>query len=136
MNEVLFAFGFCWMIIATVIGLTMGAKHDPHLADLQKIAEAGDLLRYHQASQQYKAGATVHGHSFLWSVIMVVVSLALPKMAFPPLVAQVVPYVLMIAAPIWTVAAIKIIRPLMIVADLGFFLAIITVAVGLIKAAV
>ena len=132
MHAVLLAFGFSWMIVAAVIGIVLGAKHDGHLERLEQLAKQGNLTAYNKETQNYKAGATTHGHSFLFAVVMVLVAIVVGQLPYPTVVKAILPYVLMGSTALWTIAALKVIRPLMILADAVFLFAIITIAAGLI----
>ena len=135
MHAGLLAFGFTWMIVAALVGIVLGAKHDHHLEKLRQYAKEGNLAAYHQDTETYKAGATVHAHSFLFSVVLVLVAMVVGKLPFPPIVTENIPYVLMCSTTLWTVSALRVIRPLMIVADAVFFLVVIAVAYGLVVTA-
>jgi len=135
MHSGLLAFGFTWMIVAALIGIVLGAKHDNHLEKLRQYAKEGNLVAYHQDTEAYKAVATAHAHTFLFSVILVLVALILGKLPFPPVVNETIPYVLMCSTVLWTIAALRVIRPLMILADIVFFLIVIGIALGLVVAA-
>jgi Flp pilus assembly protein TadB len=135
MHAPLLAFGFVWMVVATLIGMVLGAKHDTHLETLRQYARDGKLAAYNEATEKYQAGATAHGHSFLFAVILVLVAMIVTKLPFAPVITHSIPYVLMCSTTLWTVSALRVIRPLMMVADLVFFLTVITVAFGLVMTA-
>jgi hypothetical protein len=135
MHAGLLAFGFTWMIVAALIGIVLGAKHDNHLEKLRQYAKDGNLVAYNQDTEKYKAGATVHAHSFLFSVILVLVAMVVGKLPFPPIVKENIPYVLMCSTVLWTIAALRVIRPLMILTDMMFFLTVIGIAFGLVATA-
>jgi hypothetical protein len=132
MHAALLAFGFSWMIVAAVIGIILGAKHDGHLERLGQLAKQGNLVGYNEETQKYKAGATTHGHSFLFAVVMILVAVVVAGLPYPAAVKEIIPYVLMGSTALWTIAALKVIRPLMILADAIFLLTIIVIAIGLI----
>lgn len=131
MHTVLLAFGFSWMIVAALIGIVLGARHDGHLERLDQFAKQGNLAAYNEETQKYKAGATTHGHSFLFAVIMVLVAIIVERLPYPAAIKETIPYVLMCSTVLWTIAALKVIRPMMILADAVFFLVIIAIVAGL-----
>jgi|SRR5208282_2328870 len=135
MHSGLLAFGFTWMIVAALIGIVLGAKHDNHLEKLREYAKEGNLVAYNRDTEAYKAGATVHAHSFLFSVILILVAIVLEKLPFPPVVIASIPYALMCTTVLWTISALRVIRPLMILADMVFFLIVIGIAFGLVVTA-
>jgi hypothetical protein len=135
MHAGLLAFGFTRMIAAALIGLVIGAKHDNHLEKLRQYAKEGNLVAYNQDTEKYKAGATAHAHSFLFSVILVLVAMVVARLPFPPVVNESIPYVLMCSTVLWTISALLVIRPLMALADAVFFLIVIGIAYGLMMAA-
>lgn len=63
---------------------------------------------------------------------MVLVAIVVGGLPYPTTLKAILPYVLMGSTALWTIAALKVIRPLMILADAVFLLAIITIAAGLI----
>lgn len=132
MHAALLAFGFSWMIVAAIIGIVLGAKHDGYLERLGQHAKQGNLVAYNEETQRYKAGATAHGHSFLFATVMVLVAMIVERLPYATAVKEAIPYVLMGSTVIWTIAALKVIRALMILADAIFFLVVIAIAVGLV----
>lgn len=135
MHAGLLAFGFVWMIVATLIGMVLGARHDNHLKELRQCANGGDLVAYNERTEAFQAWTTAHAHSFLFSVILVLVAMIVTRLPFPPVINRYIPYALMCSTILWTVAALKVVRPLMIAADLVFLLALSTIAVGLVMRA-
>jgi hypothetical protein len=135
MHAGLLAFGFTWMIVAALIGIVIGAKHDNHLEKLRQYAKEGNLVAYNQDTEKYKAGATAHAHSFQFSVILVLVAMVVVRLPFPPVVNESIPYVLMCSTVLWTISALRVIRPLMALADAVFFLIVIGIAYGLMMTA-
>ncbi len=127
---VLVAFGFGWMVVAALIGLFLGAKHESHVDQLEAAAVSGNLVRYHQIFDAYKWRSSVHAHGMLFSLSSVGVGLVLSRnpsaAAFPG--ADVLIGMLILATVVWTLAAVKRVRPLMGLADLLFIGAIAVVA--------
>lgn len=132
MHAALLAFGFFWMIVGAIIGVVLGAKHDGHLERLGQYAKQGNLVAYNEETQKYKAGATAHGHTFLFALVMVLVAIIVERLPYPPAVKETIPYVLMGSTAVWTIAALKVIRALMILADAVFLLVILAIAAGLV----
>lgn len=135
MRAAALAFGFIWMIVAAFIGLFYGIKHDNHLANLRRYAEMGDLVAYNRDAEKYKAGATVHAHSFLFAVIVVLVAMTAGRLPFSQAITHTATYVLMFSTVLWTFSALWVIRPLMALADIIFIVIIIGIAYGLVVAA-
>jgi len=129
-GHILMAFGFGWMVVAALIGLYLGAKHESHLSHLAAAAASGDLLGYHQVFDQYRWRVSVHAHGMLFALSSVVVGLVLTRndahvvlLGEEALVA-----VLMFATVVWTAAAMWRSRPLMGIADLAFICALAATA--------
>ena len=132
MSAFLLAFGFSWMIVSALIGLVLGAGHDGHIARLATQAEQGDLSSHNQEAQAFKTRATAHGHSFQFSVLMVLIALVIERLPYPAIVMRIIVGVLIGAAVLWTGAALKPIRVLMGVADVALLITIAVVAAGLV----
>jgi hypothetical protein len=123
------------MIVAALIGLFFGSRHDRHLENLRRHAEEGNLIAYNRDTEKYKAGATAHAHSFLFSVIVVLVAMIVNRLPLPQIVVHTIPYLLVGSTVVWTFAALRVIRPLMGLADIVFLLTMIGIAYGLVVAA-
>jgi hypothetical protein len=132
MHAALLAFGFSWMIAAAIIGIVLGAKHDNHLERLSQLAKQGNLVGYNEEAQKYKAGATAHGHSFLFAVVLVLVAIVVERLPYSAPLNTAIPYALMCSTAVWTIAALRVIRPLMILADAVFFIIVVAIALGLV----
>ena len=121
MNSVtLIAFGFGWMVVAALIGLYLGVKHDRHIGDLATAAGRGDLALYHQTFEAYKWRSSIHAHGMLFSLSAIVVGAVLPQAGLSAPTMERLVAVLMIVTVIWTLAALGRIRPLMGLADIAF----------------
>jgi hypothetical protein len=131
-GNLLIAFGFGWMVVAALLGLYLGAKHEHHIKALASAAACGNLGEYHRVFEAYKWRSSVHAHSMLFSLSAVAVGLVLNSPAGsgvprPDWVAG----VLALTTVLWTVAAVRRIRPLMGVADLLFLSVIAVVALSM-----
>jgi hypothetical protein len=125
-NVTLIAFGFCWMVVAALLGLYLGAKHVSHLGDLGKAAARGDLASYHQTFEAYKWRSSIHAHSMLFSLSAVAVGAVLPLAGLSVTAMERLVVVLILVTVIWTLAALRRIRPVMGVADITFLGAMAT----------
>ncbi len=135
MANILLVFGFCWMIVAALIGLVLGGRHLRYDEDLALAARTNDLAGYNARQRAFQARATAHAHSFLWSVIAILVALVLDRLPFADLAAKSIPPAMMAAMVVWTVGALANVRPLMALADIVLFLLLLAVASGLTMAA-
>lgn len=131
MGDVLILFGFSWMIIGTVIGLYLGARHEPHLVQLEEIARTGSLLDYHRTLDAYKWKVTVHAHSVLFALVTVAVGLVMPRMSYSDATASALAGALMVAPVVWTIGGWRFSKPIMAIGDLLLALAIGATALGL-----
>jgi hypothetical protein len=134
MANILVLFGFSWMVAAAIIGFLLAKRHDATLVELERIAATGNLAEYHRVSDGYKWNKTVHAHAFLFSVVTVAVGLAMAKMNYSQTVIIGLATALMVAAPMWTLAALRRFKPLMAIADVLLLVSVATAAVGLARA--
>jgi hypothetical protein len=125
-SNLLIGFGFGWMVVSALIGLYLGAKHEGHLGQLQAAAASGNLPEYHRLFEAYKGFSSVHGHGMLFSLSSVAVGLVLSRNdARVALLGDATLVGLLISATVvWTLAAMRRVRPLMGLADLVFIGAI------------
>lgn len=131
MNHVLIAFGFCWMIVAALLGFYVGAIHDRHVETLEHVAGQGKLLDYHRRLDTFKWKVTVHAHSFLFGVVAILVGLSMPVMGYSSSAASVLAYVLMAAPVIWAAGGWRRFMPLMGIGDVLLLAGIAGAAYGL-----
>ncbi|MBN8476318.1 hypothetical protein [Sulfuritalea sp.] len=131
MSDLLQIFGFTWMLVSALIGLYLGVKHLGVAERLEALANTGQLAEYHHLHTAFRWTVTVHAHGFLFSVVCVLVSVVLPRLALAPMVVNAVGIGLMVSTVIWTSAALARFRPMMGLADVGFLVAIATTAIGL-----
>ncbi len=134
MADVLVLFGFFWMVVAAFIGLFLAKRHELTLGDLERIAAKGNLIEYHRVSEGYKWNKTVHAHAFLFSVVSVVIGLAMPGMKYPVPVIEVLAMVQMLSVVLWTLGGIRSSRPLMVIGDLSLMASIVATVIGLARA--
>lgn len=134
MDNILIMFGYCWMVVAALIGLLLAKRHETTLADLERIAAAGDLAEYHRVNDGYKWNKTVHAHSFLFSTVAVTVGLAMSRMNYAVEVRDGMAIALMAAAVVWTIGGLRSSKPLMAVGDITLLVSIAMSAIGLAKA--
>jgi len=127
-NVTLIAFGFGWMVVAALLGLYLGARHEGHLGDLEKAAARGDLAGYHRTFEAYKWRSSIHAHGMLFSLSSVAVGAVLPQSGMGTAAMQYLVAGLIFATVVWTLAALRRIRPAMGLADLLFLGAMATVA--------
>lgn len=134
MSGLLVLFGFAWILASALIGLALAGRHEPHVASLDALARSGDLFGYHRALDAYKWRVTVHAHGMLFALVAIVIGLAMPRMAYPPVVTDGLAVALVVASVVWTIAGFKSVKPAMAFADLVFVGAIVTTIVGLARA--
>ncbi len=131
MANMLVMFGFSWMVMAAIIGLLLAKRHEVAVGSLEKIAATGNLAEYHRVYDAYKWNKLVHVHSFLFSVVAVCVGLAMAKMGYSESAANGLAIALMLAPPVWTVGAVRMSKPLMVIADMTLLFSLIAAAVGM-----
>jgi hypothetical protein len=131
-GNLLIAFGFGWMVVAALIGLYLGARHEGHIGRLRDAASGGTLAEYHRVFEAYKWHSSVHAHGMLFSLSSVVVGLVLSRIEVRvAIVGDAVLIGLLISATVvWTLAAMRRIRPLMGLADLAFICVMAVTAFG------
>lgn len=119
------------MVVAALIGLYLGAKHDSHSEQLSNAAASGNLDSYHRLFEVYKWRSSVHAHGMLFSLSSIGVGLVLSRQravdAFP--FSEVLIGALIFSTVVWTGAALRRIRPLMALSDLIFVAAMVFTAI-------
>lgn len=134
MANMLVMFGFSWMVMGAIIGLLLAKRHETAVGDLEKIAASGNLAEYHRVGEVYKWHKLVHVHSFLFSVVAVCIGLAMAKMGYSAALIDALAIALMLAPPVWTVGALRMSKPLMVIADLTLLVSLVMAAFGMAKA--
>ncbi len=134
MANMLVMFGFSWMVMGAIIGLLLAKRHETAVADLELIAVSGNLAEYHRVYDSYKWNKLVHVHSFLFSVVAVCIGLAMAKMGYSESLINGLAIALMLAPLVWTVGALRMSKPLMVLADLTLLVSLVMAAIGMAKA--
>ena len=131
-SDLLISFGFGWMVVAALIGLYLGAKHEGHIEQLRSAAASGSLPEYHRIFEAYKWRSSVHAHGMLFSLSSIGVGSVLShdglSKAFHSV--ELLIGTLIVATVVWTLAAVWRVRPLMGLADLLFIGVMVGVAVS------
>ena len=129
-SGVLIAFGFSWMVVAALLGLYLGARHETHLENLAGLAERGDLAGFYKTFEAFQWRTSVHAHGMLFSLSAIAVGLALPLTGYGQTTSAVLVGALIVATVVWTLSAFMRIRLLMGLGDLGFVCIVAIVAWG------
>jgi len=134
MATALILFGFVWMVVAALIGLLLARRHELAQVQLEEIAAKGKLIDYHRVDAVYKWNKTVHAHAFLFSIVAVLIGLALSRMNYPEAVTDVLAGALMVAVAVWTLGGLRSNRPLMVIGDLTLLVSVMVAAIGMARA--
>lgn len=132
-SQLLLVFGFCWMVVACLLGISQGIKHTPHLNDLELMARAGDLLGYHRALSVFKQNTTAHTHSVLFPLVTMVIALSMPLTGYTGVYSAILGMGLIAATVIWTLGGIFHMKALKGLGDLLLLASILMTLVGLAK---
>ncbi len=127
----LLGFGFFWMIVACVLGLIQGVRHEGHLDRLALLADAGDLRGYHRELSEFKHRTTTHTHSVLFPMVAIVIALSLPSTGYVGTYAVTLAAGLVAAMVIWTAGSLANVRAVMGIGDLLLLGCIVMTALGL-----
>lgn len=133
MANTLVLFGFCWMVVAALLGLVLAKRHETALGQLEQLAAKNNLAEYHRVDDIYKWNKMVHAHAFLFSVVAVCIGLAMARMNLSAMVGNALSIALMGSAAVWTLGALLKSRLLMVIGDLTLLVSLITAAVGMAK---
>jgi hypothetical protein len=131
-NDLLIAFGFSWMLVAALIGLYLGVRHEAHGLGLARDAESGNLIEYHRRFDAYKWRSSIHAHAMLFSLSSIVVGIVMPRTGLGDAGQQWLTYALVASTVVWTAAALGRIRPAMGLADILFAASLASVAVSIV----
>lgn len=134
MHAYLLPFSYVWMFVAALLGLRLGIASLRFNAKIGEIAQSGDLASYHAASRAFNWSKTVHAHTFLFSTVAAVTFFALDRSVYGTTAKDVITAGIMAASVLWTLGAIKEIRPLMGIADFAFLFSVGAAAYGLVAA--
>ena len=127
-NVTLIAFGFGWMVVAAILGLFLGAKHEVHLGGLAKAAFDNNLLRYHEELERFKWRSSVHAHGMLFALSSVAIGVMLPRTGLEPLETRIIIAAVMALTIAWTLAALWRFRPVMAIADIAFTIVLVVIS--------
>ena len=129
-SGLLISFGFSWMVVAALLGLYLGARHETHLQTLGGLAARGDLTEFYKIFEAFKWRSSVHAHGMLFSLSAIAIGLALPLTGFGQTTSVAVAGASIVGTVVWTLAGFMRIRLLMGLADVSFLCTIAVVAWG------
>jgi hypothetical protein len=127
-SGILIAFGLAWMVVAALIGLFLGAKHQAHVEEMRTTAAQSDLVGFYRTFEAYKWNSSVHAHGMLFSLSVIAIGSILPYTGFTKTASEILVGTLITATIVWTFAGLRRIRPLMGLADLLFIFSIAATA--------
>lgn len=131
-TQLLLAFGFFWIIVGSLIGLSQGLKHSQHLVKLEELATAGDLLGYHHVLSGFKQRTTAHTHSMLFPLVAIVIALSMPQTTYHDTSLALLAAVLAGAAVIWTLGGLLQVKALKGLGDMLLLVSIVMTLAGLV----
>ncbi len=136
MYAYLLPFAVVWMLVAALLGLRLGIRSFAYGPQVEEIAKNGDLAAYHAATRSFNWSKLVHAHTFLFSVVGVVIFFALGHSALGAITKDVVATGIMVASVAWTLAALREFRPIMGLADILLLISLAISAYGVLAACV
>lgn len=133
MSQLLLVFGFVWMVVGCLAGLTQGIKHTQHLMELELQAKGNNLLGYHKEFIAFKQKTTAHTHIMLFPLVSIAIALAMPQMSFSGVYSTALGVGLIAATIIWTLGGIFNVKPLKGLGDLLLLASIVMTVFGLVN---
>lgn len=82
MRKILIAFGLIWLFVWCVAGFYLGSQHLPHIQEMEKLAEEGNLAEFWSTMTVWKLSASGHSHALGFAIILILVALVMPDMRF------------------------------------------------------
>ena len=136
MYAYLLPFAVVWMVVAALLGLRLGIRSFSFGPQVEELAKKGDLAAYHTATRSFNWSKLVHAHTFLFSVVGVVIFVALGHSALGEIAKDVVATGITVASVAWTLAALREFRPIMGLADILLIISLAISAYGVLAACV
>ena len=131
MQNMLILFGFCWMVVAALVGFLLAKRRHMAIEQLDVFAAQGNLGEYHWVSLGYHWNKTVHAHTFLFSVVAVCIGLAMTRMNYTETVSNVLAIAMMLSPAVWTLGGMRSNKVLMVIGDTTLLISIVMAVVGL-----
>lgn len=114
-------FGFIWLLIGNVIGLVLARRRESHVDEIERLSSVDSLLEFHERDWNYRWNKTCHAHSSLFSLVCVMVGIALHTFNTPPsTLMNLIVIGLSSSVVLWTVSSFRQIKPIMAGADVLF----------------
>ena len=82
MRKVLIAFGLIWVFVWCGVGFYLGPQYIPHVREMEKLAQEGNLVEFWSTWNAWKMHATSHAHALCLSFLVIIVALVMPDMRF------------------------------------------------------
>jgi len=82
MREILIAFGLIWVFVWSGVGFYLGSQHMPHIQEIEKLAQEGNLVEFWSTMNAWKMRSSNHAHALCFASVMILVALVMPDMRF------------------------------------------------------
>ena len=122
----LIMFGFAWILVASIMGMVLGLSRENRIAELEQLAAQTRLADMVKKDWEYRWLKSRHAHSILFAILCIVVGFALDQVSpVSTTLVTIITSLMIGAVVIWTLASIRHIVPLMGVADVMIFTAVL-----------
>ena len=133
MRKILIAFGLIWLFVWCVIGFYLGSQHLPHIQEMEKLAEDGNLVEFWSTMTVWKLSASSHSHALGFACILILVALVMPDMRFSDKTKKILGVLLMLGVLLSGIFGWFLFLPLVLVGELLVVAMILMSFIGIIR---
>ena len=117
MRKILIAFGLIWVFVWCGVGFYLGSQHMPHIQEMEKLAQEGNLVEFWNTMNVWKLRASSHSHALGFTSLLILVALVMPDMRFSDRAKKVLGILLIVGVVLSTIFGWFLFLPLVLLGE-------------------
>ena len=117
MRKILIAFGLIWVFVWCGVGYYLGSQHMPHIQEMEKLAQEGNLVEFWNTMNVWKLRASSHSHALGFTSLLILVALVMPDMRFSDRAKKVLGILLIVGVVLSTIFGWFLFLPLVLLGE-------------------
>jgi hypothetical protein len=134
MQKLMIGFSLIGITLSSLRGLSLGAKHEAHVAALKRLIRIGQLTQYEEQRSEWQWKSAVHAHATLFCLVTIIVALTIPHMGYTELMVRIMGGLFIMAPILWSIFGWWFNKPLLALGDFCFILAMGMSVIGVFTA--
>jgi len=100
-----------------ILGFYLGSQHMPHIQEMEKLAQEGNLVEFWNTMNVWKLRASSHSHALGFTSLLILVALVMPDMRFSDRAKKVLGILLIVGVVLSTIFGWFLFLPLVLLGE-------------------